>query len=142
MNQTTEDSKQYNIIVGGSTTPNETGKITIPPKGKGAIDTTKIVEDLLNGINIQEIIVTDNNKEHENIMKNLDGYKENRENRKTENAIKRNNRSKTKISYKQKKRCETMEKLRKNIEQGKKFLIILRSTMDNSCHSTCFAYSL
>ena len=35
-----------------------------------------------------------------------------------------------------------MGKLLKNIKQGKKFLIVIRGTMGNTCHSTCFAYSL
>lgn len=90
MNQTTEGSKKWNIIVGGRTTPNETGKITMPPVGKGSINTIRIIDDILTGIN-QEIIVTKNNKEHEKIMEALPGYKEARKDRKTKIARARKN---------------------------------------------------
>ena len=92
MNQTTEDSKKWNIIVGGNSSPNETGKIIMPPKGKGSIDTTRIVDDILKGLDTQGIEVNDNNREHETIMKNLSGYDEARKNRMTETAKNRRNR--------------------------------------------------
>ena len=94
MNQTTEDSKRWNIIVGGCTTPDETGKITMPPEGKGSVDTTRMVEDTLTGVDTHYIVLEKNDREHETKMENLDGYNKARNDRLTETAEERRNREK------------------------------------------------
>ena len=88
MHKTTEGKKQLNIIVGGCTIPDKTGKIKIPPEN--SIDTGKIVDEILEG-KFREINVYKNSREQEAQMMENPEFKTNKDSRMSETAYKRRN---------------------------------------------------
>lgn len=92
MNQTTEDSKKWQVIAGGNTIFEEEGTVTIPPEK--SLRTDKLVNDVLDGL-IAEISVKDNDKAHEDYIRKADPEFENkRRNRRTVTALKNRNQEK------------------------------------------------